>query len=104
MGAAYGKFHCMASLHGIPPRTVIPDLVFCNLLRDFNCIANRFVLNSAEKIRLLGGRFGGEVIMIEIKNVSLTLQKNEILKSAAAHFERGKSTVLLAETAVERQC
>lgn len=42
--------------------------------------------------------------MIEIKNVSLTLQKNEILKSAAAHFERGKSTVLLAETAVERQC
>lgn len=28
--------------------------------------------------------------MIEIKNVSLTLQKNEILKSVAAHFERGK--------------
>ncbi len=28
--------------------------------------------------------------MIEIKNVSLTLQKNEILKSAAANFERGK--------------
>ncbi|MCM1055227.1 MAG: ATP-binding cassette domain-containing protein [Bacteroides sp.] len=28
--------------------------------------------------------------MIEIKNVSLTLQKNEILKNVSAHFEHGK--------------
>ena len=28
--------------------------------------------------------------MIEIKNVNLTLQKNEILKNVSAHFERGK--------------
>lgn len=28
--------------------------------------------------------------MIEVKNVSLTLQKNEILKDISVHFERGK--------------
>ena len=28
--------------------------------------------------------------MIKIKNVNLTLQKNEILKNVSAHFERGK--------------
>ena len=28
--------------------------------------------------------------MVEVKNVDLTLQKNEILKSVSVHFERGK--------------
>ena len=28
--------------------------------------------------------------MIDVKNVNLTLQKNEILKDISVHFERGK--------------
>lgn len=50
VGTAYGKLNCVASLHGIPPRTVIPDLVFCNLLCGLDRSADSFVLDPAEKI------------------------------------------------------
>ena len=42
--------------------------------------------------------------MIDIKNVSLTLQKNEILKSVSANFERGRIHGLIGRNGSGKLC
>lgn len=42
--------------------------------------------------------------MIDVKNVSLTLQKNEILKDISVHFERGKIHGLIGRNGSGKLC
>ena len=43
-------------------------------------------------------------MMIDVKNVSLTLQKNEILKDISVHFERGKIHGLIGRNGSGKLC